>query len=72
MRRLKQPEAENEKLVAERDLEIEIMKEINAKNGERAGSPFPGGVRGGKGAVAKYTLNEEDIQYIVKYVSELQ
>lgn len=31
MRRLKQPEAENEKLVAERDLEIEIMKEINAK-----------------------------------------
>lgn len=52
MRRLKQPEAENEKLVAERDLEIEIMKEINAKNGERAGSPFPGGVRGGKGAVA--------------------
>ncbi len=34
MRRLKQLEAENarlKKLVAERDLEIEVMKEINAK-----------------------------------------
>lgn len=29
------------KLVAERDLEIEVMKEIAAKNGERAGSPEP-------------------------------
>ena len=27
------------KLVAERDLEIEVMKEVAAKNGERAGSP---------------------------------
>ena len=43
VRRLKQLEAENarlKKLVAERDLEIEVMKEINA-NGERAGSPLP-------------------------------
>jgi putative transposase len=34
VRRLKQLEAENarlKKLVAERDLEIEVMKEINAK-----------------------------------------
>ena len=42
VRRLKALEAENarlKKLVAERDLEIEVMKEIAAKNGERAGSP---------------------------------
>ena len=35
VRRLKQPEAENarlKKLVAERDLEIEVMKEVAAKN----------------------------------------
>ena len=41
VRRLKQLEAENarlKKLVAERDLEIEVMKEVAAKNGERAGS----------------------------------
>src|SRR6266545_2151008 len=40
VRRLKQLETENarlKKLVAERDLEIEIMKEVAAKNGERAG-----------------------------------
>jgi putative transposase len=40
VRRLKQLEAENarlKKLVAERDLEIEVMKEVAAKNGERAG-----------------------------------
>ena len=52
VRRLKQLEHENarlKKLVAERDLEIEVMKEINAKNGERAGSPWPGGVRDGQG-----------------------
>ena len=50
VRRLKQLEAENarlKKLVAERDQEIEVMKEINANNGERACSPFPGGVRDG-------------------------
>ena len=42
VRRLKQLEAENvrlKKLVAERDLEIEVMKEVAAKKtGERAGS----------------------------------
>ena len=45
------------KLVAERDLEIEVMKEINAKNGERAGSPLPGGVRDGPGPVAAAGLH---------------
>jgi putative transposase len=42
VRRLKQLEVENarlKKLVAERDLEIEVMKAVAAKNGERAGSP---------------------------------
>jgi putative transposase len=42
VKRLRQLEAENarlKKLVAERDLEIEVMKEVAAKNGERAGSP---------------------------------
>jgi putative transposase len=40
VRRLKQVEKQNarlKKLAAERDLEIEVMKEIAAKNGERAG-----------------------------------
>ena len=40
------------KLVAERDLEIEVMKEIAAKNGERAGSPFRSGVATGGGCRA--------------------
>jgi putative transposase len=47
VRRLRQLEAENarlKKLVAERDLEIEVMKEVTAKNGERAGSPAASGV----------------------------
>ena len=42
VKRLKTLESENtrlKKLVAERDLEIEVMKEIAAKNGERTGSP---------------------------------
>jgi len=34
---LEQESARLEKLVAERDLELETMKEINAKNGKRAG-----------------------------------
>src|SRR5205807_9640685 len=41
IRRLKQLETENarlKKLVVERDLEIEVMKEVAAKTGERAGS----------------------------------
>ena len=40
---LKQLEAENarlNKLVAERDLQIEVMKEIAEKKGKRAGAPF--------------------------------
>jgi len=48
VRRLKQLEVENgrlKKLVAERDLEIEVMKEIAAKNGRRAGPSGRGGVR---------------------------
>src|SRR5262249_53242840 len=44
VKRLRQIESENaklKKLLAERDLEIEVMKEINAKNGRRAGvTPF--------------------------------
>jgi putative transposase len=49
VRRLKQLEQENarlKKLVAERDLEIEVMKEIAAKRGERAGPSRAGGLRG--------------------------
>ena len=60
VRRLKQLEHENarlKKLVAERDLEIEVMKEINAKNGERAGSPWPGGLRDGPRPVATAGLH---------------
>jgi putative transposase len=47
VRRLRQLEAENarlKKLVAERDLEIEVMKEVAAKTSERAGSPATSGV----------------------------
>src|SRR3954469_14241277 len=47
-KRLKTLEAENnrlKKLVAERDLEIEVMKEIAAKNGERASASAAGRVR---------------------------
>ena len=42
VRRLRQLEGENarlKKLVAERNLETEVMMEVAAKNGERAGSP---------------------------------
>lgn len=38
VKRLKQLEQENarlKKMLAERDLELDVMKEINAKNGER-------------------------------------
>ena len=47
VKRLRQLEAENarlKKLVAERDLEIEVMKESLQKNGERAGPPATSGV----------------------------
>ena len=61
VRRLKQLEAENarlKKLVAERDLEIEVMKEIAAKkNGERAGSPCRSRACDGQGPVATAGLH---------------
>ena len=41
VKRLRQLEQENgklKKLLAERDLEIDVMKEVSRKNGERAGS----------------------------------
>lgn len=47
-KRLKKPRTENaqlKKLLAERDLEIEVMKEVSAKNGERVGAPRAGGLR---------------------------
>jgi putative transposase len=47
-RKLKALEAENnrlKKIVAERDLEIEVMKEIAAKNGERASASRASGLR---------------------------
>jgi len=43
VKRLKALEAENarlKKLLVDRDLEIEVMKEINAKNGERTRPPL--------------------------------
>ena len=60
VRRLKQLEHENarlRKLVAERDLEIEVMKESTQKNGERAGSPWPGCLRDGPRPVATAGLH---------------
>jgi putative transposase len=60
VRRLKQLEAENarlKKLVAERDLEIEVMKEIISKKNERAGSPRRRSVRDGQGPVATAGLH---------------
>ena len=47
VRRLRELEAENarlKKMVAERDLEIDVMKEIAKKSGERPGSTPSGGV----------------------------
>ena len=47
-RRLRELEKENarlKKFLVERDLEIEVMKEIAAKNGERGGTQAAGGVR---------------------------
>ena len=60
VRRLRYLEAENsrlKKLVAERDLEIEVMKEVVAKNGERAGSPTASGVWPGAGSVGAASLH---------------
>ena len=47
VRRLRQLEVENarlKKLVAERDLEIEVMKRLRQKTGERADPPQTSGV----------------------------
>jgi putative transposase len=44
LRALQTENARLKKLLAERDLSIEIMKEINAKNGERAGTARAGAV----------------------------
>jgi putative transposase len=55
VRRLKQLEQENarlKELVAERDLEIELMKEIAAKNDRSAGPSRAGGVCNAPRAVA--------------------
>lgn len=47
LRNLQQENARLKKLLAERDLEMEVMKEITAKNGERAGAACAGsGLRG--------------------------
>ena len=49
VKRLKALEAENarqKKMLVDRDLEIEVLKEIKAKNGERTGPPGAGSLRG--------------------------
>jgi hypothetical protein len=45
LRQLEQENAKLKRLLAERDLEIDVMKEVAAKNGERAGASSAGGVR---------------------------
>ena len=48
VKRLKALEAENarlKKMLVDRDLEIEVMKEINAKSGERTGPAGTGSLR---------------------------
>src|SRR3954462_10573100 len=48
VRRLRQLDNENgglKKLLAERDLEVQVMKEISAKHGRRVRAPSAGGVR---------------------------
>jgi putative transposase len=52
LRELEQENARLKKMVADRDLEIDVMKEIAAKNGERAGSTRAGPVCGIPGSVA--------------------
>ena len=54
VRRLRELEAENARLkriVAERDLAIDVMREVAKKSGKRAGSSSPGGVCPGAGPV---------------------
>jgi putative transposase len=52
LREIEQENARLKKMVADRDSEIDVMKEIAAKNGERAGSTRAGPVCGIPGAVA--------------------
>ncbi len=61
VRRLKQLEAENaaEEAGVERDLEIEVMEEVAAKSGERAGPLRGGGVCDGPGPVATAGLHAD-------------
>lgn len=57
-RRLKQREAENarlDKLVAERDLEIEVMKEFVAENGAHADPPCRSGICDRQGPLTTWT-----------------
>ena len=57
VRRLREPQVENarlKKMVAERDLEIDVMKEIEKKgSGERPGSTTAGGVCDGARGVTE-------------------
>ena len=48
IKRLETPEAENAKLkrlLAERDLELDVMRQVNRKKGEPACPPRPGPLR---------------------------
>ena len=45
LRLLEQENTRLKKILAERDLEIEVMKEIAAKNGRRIRPTHPGGIR---------------------------
>ena len=59
VKRLRQLELENgrlKKLVAERDLDLEILKEVAAKNGERAGSSPAGYLRMSAWAIGATSL----------------
>lgn len=51
LRTLEQENARLKKILAERDLEVEVMKEIAVKNGERTRPPATGGLRDGPRAV---------------------
>jgi putative transposase len=47
LEQLEQENARLKKLVAERDLELEVVQEPQLKNGERAGTPQATGLREG-------------------------
>ena len=56
LRSLEQENGRLRKMVADRDLEIEVMREIAEKNGERAGPPSTGAARGDARPVATASL----------------